>query len=345
METTNLVAIFITGLVTGGLSCLAVQGGLLAATIAQREEQQLLDKARTSKALPIIIFLCAKLVAYTFLGLMLGWFGSFFQLSLTARIIMQIAVSVFMVGTALSILDVHPIFRYFIIQPPRFITKRIRRLSKNSDVFAPLLLGACTVFIPCGVTQAVMAVAIASGNPGLGALIMFAYILGTSPLFFTLGFFATMLSRSLANRFLKFASVAIIGLAIFNINAALNLWGSPFTLERAVAKVRGTDAVSASSRLQTPAVNTAATEATIYIDQNGYSPKQIVLQAGREVKLHLINTTGNNCAQAFTIPSMRLQKIIPVGTSDTLTFTTPQMSGQIAFMCGMGMYRGNIYVN
>ena len=40
----NLWTIFITGLVTGGLSCLAVQGGLLAATIAQNEEEKLKSK-------------------------------------------------------------------------------------------------------------------------------------------------------------------------------------------------------------------------------------------------------------------------------------------------------------
>ncbi len=37
MGNTNLLAIFLTGLITGGLTCMAVQGGLLAATIAQRE--------------------------------------------------------------------------------------------------------------------------------------------------------------------------------------------------------------------------------------------------------------------------------------------------------------------
>src|SRR5438445_411984 len=84
--------------------------------------------------LPIISFLIAKLAAYTALGFLLGLLGSAFQLSLTARTILQFAVVVFMLGTALNILEVHPIFRYFIIQPPKFLTRMVRKQSKSSDV-------------------------------------------------------------------------------------------------------------------------------------------------------------------------------------------------------------------
>ena len=117
----NLITVFLTGLLTGGLTCMAVQGGLLMATLAQTEESKLREKAKGGNALPIISFLVAKLTAYTILGFLLGLLGSFFQLSVQFRAILIIAVSVFMLGTAFNILEVHPIFRYFIIQPPKFI--------------------------------------------------------------------------------------------------------------------------------------------------------------------------------------------------------------------------------
>lgn len=111
MDQTSLTAIFLTGLFAGGLSCMAVQGGLLAATIAQREQEKLERKLKDAgNALPIISFLIAKLVAYTILGFILGWVGSVLQLSLTVKIIMQVFVAIFMIGTALSILNVHPFF-------------------------------------------------------------------------------------------------------------------------------------------------------------------------------------------------------------------------------------------
>lgn len=78
---------------------------------------------------------------------------------------MQVFVAIFMIGTALNILNVHPIFRYFVIQPPKFLTRLVRNQSKSKSLFAPTLLGAFTVLIPCGTTQAMMALAIGYGNP------------------------------------------------------------------------------------------------------------------------------------------------------------------------------------
>lgn len=192
----DLLPIFLTGLLTGGLTCLAVQGGLLATTIAQRHEEKLKDEVRqTGKALPILSFLGAKLIAYTLLGFLLGMVGSVAQLSLTAKMIMQVTVVIFMLGTAGNLLNLHPIFRYFIIQPPRFLTRLVRKESKSKNIFAPAILGAFTIFIPCGTTQAMMALAIASGNPWGGAAILFAFVLGTSPLFFILDILQPNLER------------------------------------------------------------------------------------------------------------------------------------------------------
>jgi heme/copper-type cytochrome/quinol oxidase subunit 2 len=48
--------------------------------------------------------------------------------------------------------------------------------------------------------------------------------------------------------------------------------------------------------------------------------------------------------QAFTIPSLNLQKIVGPGKTDSFTFTAPAKPGNIAFMCSMGMYVGTIRV-
>ncbi|HZE87202.1 MAG TPA: sulfite exporter TauE/SafE family protein [Methylomirabilota bacterium] len=346
MGNINLIGIFLTGLITGGLTCMAVQGGLLAATIAQREEERLKEKTKQSgNALPIIAFLIAKLVAYTILGFLLGLFGSAFQLSFTAKTIMQVAVAIFMIGTALNILNVHPIFRYFVIQPPRFLTRIIRKESKSKSVFAPALLGAFTVFIPCGTTQAMMAFSIASANPLYGAAILFAFVLGTSPVFFLLGYFATKLGDAMQQKFMKVAAFAIILLAVFNINNAIALTGSNFTLEEI-----GTGLFCLVSYCDTNAIGTAKAvgqatdQANIMIESTGYNPDNLTVKAGSTVTLHLKNNGGAGCTQAFTIPSLGVQKVVPLGSSDTITFTAPNKTGQIAFMCSMGMYRGTINV-
>lgn len=346
----NLWTIFLTGLFAGALTCLATQGGLLAASLAQREEEKLKDKTKkTGNALPILSFLIAKLGAYTVLGFLLGWFGSIFQLSLTANTILQLAVGIFMLGTALNLLNVHPIFRYFIIQPPRFLTRMVRNQSKSGDFFGPAILGAFTVFIPCGTTQAMIALAIASGNPLSGSAILFAFVLGTSPLFFILGFLATRLGESLQQKFMKVAAYAIILLAVFNINNALALTGSNFTLENMWKGFWCTvsfcsDSPIYASAAQADGNEQAVSEATISIESSSYSPNNLTVKAGSQVTLHLVNNGGGGCTQAFTVPKLRIQKVVPLGNSDTITFTAPTEPGPLAFMCSMGMFRGIINV-
>ena len=327
MQEINLFAIFITGLVTGGLTCLAVQGGLLTSMIAQRESTiASVTNAKGQNAVPILSFLFAKLIAYTFLGFLLGWLGAVIQLSLSIKVFLQFAVVVFMLGTAMNILNVHPIFRYFVIQPPRFLTRLVRRQSKRTDLFAPMLLGAFTVFIPCGTTQAMMALAIATGNPIIGATILFVFILGTSPLFFILGYFASKLGEKLHNQFMQFAAVTLILLAAYNFYGALALTGYSFSDKGPQQNLVASD---------TP---------TISINEFGYSPNAITVKANSDVSLRLDNKNGSGCIQAFTIPALGIQKIVPLGSSATVTFRAPNQKGTMPFMCSMGMYRGVINI-
>lgn len=338
-QSINLWAIFLTGLLTGGLTCLAVQGGLLAATIAQREEQKLTESVkRTGNALPIASFLIAKLAAYTVLGFMLGWLGSLFQLSITVKVIMQFAVAIFMIGTALNILNVHPIFRYFVIQPPKFLTRLVRKQSKRADLFAPVLLGAFTVFIPCGTTQAMMALAIGSGNAFLGATILFAFILGTSPLFFILGYFATKLGDAMHQKFMKFAAIVLLFLALYTMDGALALSGSSFTFSGLLKSNSG------PSTKQIHTAQKPVQEATITIESSEYNPSSLTIKAGSQVTLHLRNTGGTSCIQTFTIPQLGIQQSVPLGTQSDITFTAPSQPGQLPFMCSMGMFRGSFTV-
>lgn len=333
----NLWTIFLTGLLTGGLTCLAVQGGLLAATIAQREEEKLKDKTKQSgNTVPILAFLGAKLIAYTILGFLLGWLGSLFQLSITAQVIMQLAVVIFMVGTALNLLNVHPIFRYFIIQSPKSLTRLVRNQSKSKSLFAPALLGAFTVFIPCGITQAMMALAIGSGSPLLGAAILFAFVLGTSPLFFILGYFATRLGETMHKRFMKVAAIALILLAVFNLNNILALSGNSWTIGSVFNQSPKTENNTSNAAPQQNVV--------IDIEEAGYSPNVVTVKAGTNVSFQIKNVGVYTCASAFTIPAFNYQKVVQAGSTETVALQMPNKPTQIPFMCSMGMYRGVINV-
>lgn len=340
---TNLLIIFSTGLLTGGLTCLAVQGGLLASMLAQQEEERLEEGGpKKGNALPIIYFLAAKLLAYSVLGFLLGLLGSVMELSITASLVLQFAVIIFMFGTAGNLLNLHPFFRYFVIQPPRFLTKLVRSQSKSRSIFAPVILGAFTVFIPCGATQAMMALSISSGNPFVGLSIMSAFVLGTTPIFFGLGYFMTKLGDALQKKFYKFAAVAIVVLALWSLNGALTLAGlKNFTTIY--------DSLTTPNYLVEPIPGEkddikANNNPTIYITSSGYSPRNLTVEAGARVKIKLVNEDGYSCAQSLMIPSLNLRSSIPPGVTKYLEFTAPNEPGKIPFMCSMGMYRGIINV-
>lgn len=349
----NLFVIFGTGLLTGGLTCLAVQGGLLATAMAQEEEEQIEGERhgepRRPSAMPIVWFLSAKLVAYTILGFFLGLLGSVLELSVTASVILQFAVIIFMLGTAGSLLNLHPIFRYFIIQPPKFLTRRVRSQAKSKSIFAPAILGALTIFIPCGATQAMMALAISSGNAFSGTAILFAFVLGTTPLFFILGYFVTKMGDAMQKKFYKFAALAIIFLALFSLNGTLALAGLPnFTsvwesLNKPnyfVEEIPTNNYQSATNN-NSGAVNN---NPIININSYGYSPKTLYVGVGEKVKITLENVDGYSCAQSFVIPSLNLRASVPPGRTQTVEFTAPEKPTTIPFMCSMGMYRGEIIV-
>jgi sulfite exporter TauE/SafE len=350
---------FITGLTTGGLSCLAVQGGLLASSLENQLEQQLdlqieheLAARRAHRsgkrrerilahprlALPILLFLAAKLVAYTALGFLLGALGSVLQLTAITRAILLIAIGIFMIGNALRMFNVHPIFRYFAFEPPKFITRYIRRKAKNQEsFFAPLFLGALTVFIPCGVTQAMMAVAVGTGNALQGATLMMAFILGTSPVFFVVAYLTMQLGARLEKTFMRFVAIVLLVLGLISVNNGLSLVGSPLSAQNLAQALFAAPAGSSQLASSTPS-NTLFLNAS----NSGYSPQRLYAIAGLPILLNIVTANTYSCARDFVISSIGVEELLP--QSGTVRVNIPaQVAGTVMrFSCSMGMYTGEI---
>lgn len=349
----QILIAFITGLTTGGLSCLAVQGGLLASSLAQQIEQDLRNRpvqakkgARKSKpqprpntAVPIALFLLAKLTAYTLLGALLGLAGSFLTLSPLTRAILMIAIGVFMVGNGLRMLNVHPIFRSFNIEPPKFITRYIRRTAKNdTEIISPLFLGALTVFIPCGVTQAMMAAALGTGSPVLGAALLFAFTLGTSPVFFLVAYLATQIGRRLESFFMRFVAVVVLILGLVTLNSGLNLMGSPL----AFANLTRGLFTAGETTSNPPASPSSEGALQLKVANNGYFPGTLNAKANEPISLDLVTQNTYSCARDFVIPALKIYTLLPE-TGRVTVDIPPQEPGTILrFTCSMGMYTGQI---
>ncbi|MCC7118071.1 MAG: sulfite exporter TauE/SafE family protein [Anaerolineales bacterium] len=348
----QLLLAFITGLTTGGLSCLAVQGGLLASSLAHQIEQDYaadLPKrkgvkksapVRVNSALPIALFLSAKLVAYTVLGAALGWLGSYFTFSPALRAILMIGIGVFMIGNGLRMFNLHPIFRYFAIEPPKLITRYIRKTAKGADPIAPLFLGALTVFIPCGVTQAMLATALGSANAMFGAALMFAFTLGTSPVFFIVAYLATELGAKLERFFMRFVAAVVLILGFVTMNSGLNLIGSPLALQSLTRSLFPSRSAVASAPAQPAPTNSG--ELILNVQNRGYSPQVLKAPANSALILKLITSQTYSCARDFVIPALNFYQLLPA-TGTVEVNLPPQTAGtQIPFTCSMGMYTGVI---
>lgn len=357
----NLFIIFLTGLTTGGLSCLAMQGGLLASIIANQKDKEFEEvqnsrlrrqekfKIKNNFALksfdqldwmPVGMFLLAKLTSHLILGFLLGALGSVISLSLGMHLSFQIFAALFMFATAMNLLDVHPIFRFVSFQPPKFLQKIIRSSSRSKALFAPAVLGLLTVFIPCGVTQAMEVLAINTGSPIQGAAIMFAFILGTLPIFAIIGVATAKLSEGWHQKFSKVAAYALIVMAVYSVNGVALVMGSPITLQKTLRPVTW---FFSSERFASSTTNTAIVngvqEITINVKQNGYSPNYFQVKKGVPVKLTLKTDGVFSCASNFTFKKFNIYKQLkPTGT-DSFTFT-PTEKGKFTFACSMGMYSG-----
>lgn len=352
----NLWAVFITGLTIGGLTCLAVQGGLLASVIAAREEDELKkEKNKYSPTInlgkhtlwPTLAFLGSKLAAYTILGFILGAFGGALNISPEVQIGMQFVAGLYMIAIALNLLNVHPIFRYAVIQPPKFLTRMVRSQSKSKDLFAPAFLGAMTIFIPCGTTLAMEALAISSASPFLGAGIMAAFVLGTAPLFFGVGLLTSVLGENFKEKFLKLAAFLVLYLGVTSMNGSLVAAGSPVTLQ-SMAENSPIQIDLSGGQNTGNGVGTAARLAggiqniDISVSASGYNPTNIQVQAGKPVKLNL-NAVGKlGCISSFRIPQMGITKTLTSGLNE-VEFTPPN-PGKLTYTCSMGMFRGTIEV-
>jgi len=352
----QLIVAFVTGLTTGGLSCLAVQGGLLASSLAHQIEQDYIEHVaqykrhkrnkavtpvRSNSALPIFLFLVAKVVAYTLLGALLGLLGSYLTLSPMTRAFLMIAIGVFMVGNALRMFNVHPIFRYFSIEPPKFITRYIRRTAKGTDTFTPLFLGALTVFIPCGITQAMMATALGTGSVLMGAALMFAFTLGTSPVFFIIAYLTTELGAQLEKFFMRFVAVVVLILGLVTLDGGLNVLGSPLSFQNLTRNLFPSNGGSALVA-QVPQSSFSEGDVVLYVQNEGYFPQTISAPSGKGFMLNLVTNKTYSCARDFVIPALDFYELLPDTGTVQVNIPAQQKGSKLFFTCSMGMYTGQI---
>ena len=340
----NLWIFFLTGLTTGGLSCLAVQGGLLASVITNQKIQDAHTTHSKKEYVAVGLFLLAKLISHALLGLLLGFLGEKISLSLGVKLTFQAFTALFMFATAMNLLQVHPLFRFVFIQPPRFIRKMVKVSSKSSAFFAPVFLGFLTVFIPCGVTQAMQVLAINSADPIQAMLIMVSFTLGTFPLFGLIGVATTKLSELWYANFTKIASYLLIIMSLYSLNGVLVVLNAPVTLNSIVRPITYFFSDERFSQTTLPApLENGVQKVSIEALNSGSSPEYIAVKSGVPVELTVFAQEVYSCAVDFRLQEFGVAVFLKPNTSQTFEFT-PLKKGRFVYSCSMGMYSGILEV-
>ncbi|CPT96429.1 urease accessory protein UreH domain-containing protein [Mycobacteroides abscessus] len=344
----DLIAVLLTGLFAGGISCAAVQGGLLTGLIARQRGQSVPPPATGDRGrwhrfcddmAPVAGFLAGKLTSHAVLGALLGALGAAAQLSVGTRTWLQLGAGVLIVALGFAQLGV-PGFRRIVIEPPASFSRIVRARTRSQAVFAPAVLGMATVLIPCGVTLSVEALALASGSAARGALVMAVFVLGTSPLFAALGYAARKLATAWRGRLAVATGVVIVVMGVATINGGLELAGSPWAASRLGQTL---DLVSPVADASSVTVRDGHQEIVVRASAAGYTPRNITVQHGMPTTLVVRADEAAGCIRSFVIPSRQEERTLPVSgdVRIDLGVLTP---GVLPFACGMGMYSGQLSI-
>ncbi|WP_020525281.1 sulfite exporter TauE/SafE family protein [Catelliglobosispora koreensis] len=363
---TSLISVLLLGLLAGGVSCAAVQGGLLAGLVSRQQPTPATavsgKRPRARKGTPpappasfgddlapVGGFLAGKLVSHTLLGALLGLAGTAVQLSAHIRAMVQLGAGVLIIVMGLGQLGVRG-FTGLVFTPPASWTRLVRGRARSQSALAPAVLGVSSILIPCGVTLSVMALAVASGSPWQGALILAVFVIGTAPLFTLLGYAAARARRTQGpwrQRLAVATGLVVLTLGAYTFNGGLELTGSPLAASQLASTLglTGDDAAAANTPETRERVTVADGKQTVIVTatEGSYAPGELDVAAGLPTTLIVRSQKAQGCIRSFVIPSLGVEKILPVNgdTSIDLGILKP---GRLAYSCGMGMYTGKLTV-
>jgi plastocyanin len=224
---------------------------------------------------------------------------------------------------------------------PKFATRYIADETNFKGRYMPFLMGGLTFFLPCGFTITSQGLALLSGNPIQGGLIMALFALGTAPALLLIGFSAVKFSSRphLAYQFSKVAALMILFFAFFNINSQLNVLG--------LASLNDIKIISAASPADgkglAPIVD-GKQVLKMEASSSGYRPNYLKVRAGIPVRWEINDVGTSGCTNAIISKSL-FDGTIPLTPGQvTIKEFTPTKPGRYKFSCWMGMVSGIIEV-
>ena len=217
---------------------------------------------------------------------------------------------------------------------PECETSRWTYSGAGTRTGGPAIAGALTFFLPCGFTQGLQLYVLSIGNPITGALTMLAFSLGTLPGLLSLSVLSSFARGSFQTVFVRFASVVVVMLGLWNIQNGLALTGvdvSPSSL------LAGGEPIQSASAAPVEIVG-GKQIVDMKVSGYSYSPSRFTVQAGIPVEWRIDGRAAAGCAQVLLArgDGVRVTKFLSRDNITTIAFT-PAEPGSISFRCSMGM--------
>lgn len=331
----SLPVVFLVGLTAGVSTCMALVGGLVLG-VASRFSQENPDSSLKEKFTPHVYFNLGRIVSFFVLGGIIGFIGSFFQMSPSFMGLMIILVGISMIYLGLQLTNLFPQLTGSSITLPKWISKAFGISTRQDSSYShggALSLGALTFFVPCGFTQAIQLYAMTTGSFVTGALTMAVFAIGTTPGLLSLGGLTSFIKGKSSGLFFKIVGLTVIAMALFNISNGLTLAG----LKRA-------GQTQIKTQKEDPNVKMENGIQVVHMEQNaqGYYPNIFTVKKGIPVKWIVKSVYPYSCASSLMVQKLNIRTTL---TEKEQVFDfTPSESGEIPFSCSMGMYSGVINV-
>ena len=94
------------------------------------------------------------------------------------------------------------------------------------------------------------------------------------------------------------------------------------------------------NKAQTAQVSEGVQSIDITVD-GGYSPDQIVVQAGQPVRLNFLRKDPSSCLEQIILPDFNKAIDLPLNQEAAIEVVPPK-AGNYTFHCGMNMFRGTL---
>lgn len=336
-------AAIVLGLVAGSSSCLAVSGGLLLSSVGKYRERYgnatILERLR-----PVFLFVGGRVVAYSFMGGLIGFIGKSVSVSPVVTGGITILAAVYMLIMGLEMLHLAPAWLLgWLPRMPKSISHHIVGAQGNTHWAAPFLLGGATFFLPCGFTQSLQVYALTTGSFFKSAIILGGFAIGTAPALLALGWASSSLKGNVGKFFLQFSGALVIVLGLINIQNGLTIIG--FSIP-SFSNTTSTTTTESDSLEKDPNVtlegNTQLIKLRLINSSPYYTPSNIfTVKSGQPVRIQ-IDGVGTGCRSVFQITKLGISEYL--NQPQTVIDFTPEKPGRYTFSCSMGMYPGVLQV-